>query len=327
MMTARLTGWGVLTVILSLLAGPGCRPVPTEQEVVVFGASSLSGVFREIKPAFEAQYPEFALVFEPSGSQVAVRKITELGRRADLVTVADWRLLDGPFVPKRADWLVQFAADELVLAYAEHSPFAEQIAPANWRKLLLNPKVRLGRASERTAPLGYHTLLSWQLAGLHFLGDADRLARQLEARCSPENVTTDAEQLVALLAARVIDYAFVYRSLAEGHRLRAVRLPPELNLGSSALGEWYEKAHIEVAQARPGPAQSIRGSAILFGLTIPRDAPNRRGAESLAAFVTGFTGQSLLQRAAFAPLRPARARGPGLVPAVLAAHLKQATEP
>jgi ABC-type molybdate transport system substrate-binding protein len=51
--------------------------------------------------------------------------------------------------------------------------------------------------------------------------------------------------------------------------------------------------------------QRLRGTAITFGLTIPRDAPHPAGAVRLAALILGEQGRRALRRAGFRPLEPA----------------------
>jgi hypothetical protein len=63
--------------VLAVLAPWGCKARATE--VVVFHASSLSAVLGEAAEAFQKAIRRLRIRLEPSGSQVAVRKVTELG--------------------------------------------------------------------------------------------------------------------------------------------------------------------------------------------------------------------------------------------------------
>jgi ABC-type molybdate transport system substrate-binding protein len=95
---------------------------------------------------------------------VAARKVAELGMRADIVAVADAGLIPKMLLPSHATWSAIFATNEIVLAHKDHSRFTDQIAAGNWAEVLLRDGVRLGRADPDTAPIGYQTLMVWQLA-------------------------------------------------------------------------------------------------------------------------------------------------------------------
>ncbi len=272
--------------------------------VTVFHAASLSGALADLEGRFESTHPEYDLRLEPSGSQVAARKVSELSRPADLVLVADWRVIEKLLVPEHADWLIKFASNEIVLAYGEHSPHTDEIDKDNWPGILTQPGVRLGRADENTAPLGFQTLIAWKLCELHYGSQAvgTDLAGRLEKRCAPERITPDIAELVSLLEARVIDYAFVFRSIAEEHNLKVIRLPQACNLSSPELAGSYARVKVPVILKSGSAPTSIAGSPIIYGLTIPKDAPNRPGAIAASAFLLGSEGRKALKRAGFSLL-------------------------
>ena len=57
----------------------------------------------------------------------------------------------------------------------------------------------------------------------------------------PYNISlfaNDIAELVSLLQTRAIDYAFLFRSMAEEHHLKTIRLPKNINLSSSAAIEF-----------------------------------------------------------------------------------------
>src|SRR6266511_3032190 len=107
---------GTLTVFLAFVA---CRS--QRSEVVIFHASSLSSVLSDAADLFRKQNPQARVRLEPSGSQVAARKVSELGMRADIVAVADAQLVDKMMIPSHALWNVVFATNELVIAHKDHS--------------------------------------------------------------------------------------------------------------------------------------------------------------------------------------------------------------
>ncbi|MBW1873358.1 MAG: substrate-binding domain-containing protein, partial [Deltaproteobacteria bacterium] len=256
----------------SVLAG--CQSKDSSQIVTIFHAASLSRAFSELEEKVEARYSGLDIRLEPSGSQVAARKISELNQKADLVATADWRIIDQILIPEHANWLIEFTSNEIVLAYGEHSRFTAEITATNWPTVLLRPDVRLGRVDENMAPIGFQTLFAWQLAELYF---GDQVAKGLPARlnqlCPSEFVTPDISELVILLESRAIDYAFVFRSIAEEHNLKVIRLPVEYNLSSPQHAKTYARAKVPVILKTGTPAVQITGEPIVYGLTIPKTAP------------------------------------------------------
>jgi len=302
---------------LSILGGTGCRTRPVE--LSVYYASSLSAVLGDLAAAYRQQHPRTRIRLEPSGSQVAARKVSELGMKADVVAVADARLIDKMLVPKHASWSVVFATNEVVIAHKDHSRFTDQITEANWPEILTRPEVRLGRGNPDTAPIGYNTLLLWQLAeqsGKLGAAGAD-LGQRLLARCAPEHVTHDEAELLALVESRAVDYAFLFRSTAEDHHLKMVALPPEINLSRLDLAETYARAQVEVRMKQGQGRAMLTGAPVTYGVTIPANAPHPEVAADFLAFVLGPEGVRAFTRRGFRPVAPPACSGcAGLPPAL-----------
>jgi molybdate/tungstate transport system substrate-binding protein len=294
-----------ITIVLLVLGTAGC-PSKQRQVVTAFYAASLTRSFAELERRLEDEFSDLDLRLEPSGSQVAARKVCELNRRADLVFVADWRVIEKLLVPGHADWQIQFAANELVLAHAEHSPYTETISADNWPELLLKPEVRLGRGDETTAPIGFQTLQLWELAEQHYGPGkvGEDLAGRLKRKVEKEHVVPDIVELVVQLQAKAIDYAFVFRSIAEEHNLKVVRLPDTYNLGNPRMGQIYSRTSVPVSLKTGAPPTQIRGAPIVYGVTIPKTAPNPSGAARVIAFLLSKEGRRILERSGFRPLDP-----------------------
>jgi len=271
-------------------------------------------VLSDVAQRFQREQPNVSVSLQPSGSLVAARKIAELGMRADMVAVADVDIIDQMLVPRFATWNLEFLTNEIVIAHRDHSLFTDQITTENWSTLMLRPKVRLGCTNPDTAPLGYRTLFVWQLVG-RGAGHPD-LVDRLRARCADEHVVPDEEELVKLLEARAIDYAFIYRSTAESHHLKFTVLPKETNLAQPNLADHYAKAAVKIHLAGETKVL-IRGRPVVYGLTIPINARNPKGALKFAIFLLNDWGRRALARAGFHTRNPAPCRRFNDLPAVL----------
>jgi molybdate/tungstate transport system substrate-binding protein len=292
-------------------SGRGAGPVPRtpkRREVVAFVADSLALAFGRLEKQFEAVNPELVLIFEPSGSVLAGRKVSS-GRRCDLLAVADHRVIDD-LMPEYASWRVDFATNEVVIAGTQMSRFVNEIDGSNWHEVLLRDGVTFGRADPRDDPCGYWTLLCWKLADRHYASGSEPpgIYDRLLAKAQPGTgyVREDAHKLLSLVETTGgIDYAFVYRSQAVDHGLRVVELPPEVNLGDPAKESLYRSVSVEVA--RPdGTTKTIAGKAIVYGLTILKQCRDRDAAERVVRYLLGSEGREILKKSGLPPISPGR---------------------
>jgi molybdate/tungstate transport system substrate-binding protein len=318
-----------LLLALALVCGGLTACKSKQTEITVFYASSLTAFLGDAAEAFQKANPQYRLRLEPSGSQVAIRKVSELGMRADIVAVADAGLIPKMMVPAHATWNVLFAANEMVIAHKDHSKWTDQITQDNWAEVLTRDGVRLGRADPDTAPVGYQTLMVWQLAeaaGTKGSG-AGGLSSQLIGRCAKEHVTHDEAELLALLESRAVDYAFLFRSTAEDHHLKVLSLPSEINLSRQDFTERYATARVDVQMKRGQGTKTLTGAPIVYGLTIPVNAPHAEAATRFVAFLSGEAGRKLLLRRGFHPISPVTCNPCAGLPEQLASAAKNAAPP
>ena len=62
--------------------------------------------------------------------------------------------------------------------------------------------------------------------------------------------------------------------MIEQHRLKSVLLPDAINLKRPELAKDYAKARVKVTGKTPGTFIVKQGTPMVYGLTIPRNAPN-----------------------------------------------------
>jgi len=110
-----------------------------------------------------------------------------------------------------------------------------------------------------------------------------------------------------LLSAGEVDYAWEYRSVAEQHHLKFLRLPKEINLSDPTLAATYKTACIDLHRTNPNGekvAQPKCGRPILYAVAIPTDAPHPEAAKKFVQALYSEAGKSALNQASQQPLPP-----------------------
>jgi molybdate/tungstate transport system substrate-binding protein len=287
-----------------------------EGKLVIFHAGSLTVPVDELTKAFQAKHPGVTFETEAGGSNATARKISELGREADLMMSADYTIIDKLLIPDFADWNVQFARNTMVIAYTDQSQYADEINADNWYEIFTREGVIYGHSDPDADPCGYRTLLVWQLAEAHY--GVDGLYETLQDHCPEENVRPKSVELIALLESGDMDYAWEYRSVAVQHGLNFVELPDEINLSMVEHADFYSQASVEIAGSEPGTTMTMTGAPIVYGVTIPKNAPNPDLALEFVKFLLGPDGQAIMEAQGQPPIVPATvATGSDMLPAEL----------
>ena len=273
-----------------------------ERVLVVFHAGSLTEPFELLAHEFEARYG-VEVHLEAYGSVAAVRQVVELGRYCDVIAVADYRLIPELMWPEHADWCLVFASNEMVLAYTPESAYADETGPDNWFDVICRKGVWVGRSDPAQDPCGYRALLVLKLAELYYGREAEGLYERFLAK-QEQLIRPKSHDLVALLQADRLDYAFLYKSVAVQSGLRFVDLPPEVDLGHPEHAELYARVSVEVE----GLGEVV-GAPIAYGITVPKCARERELALRFLELLLGDTGASILKECGQNAIRPARALG------------------
>jgi len=315
----------LLTVtLLALAAGCGERqPAATntlQGKVIIFHAGSLTVPVKKLAEAFQAQHPGVSFETEAAGSRTTARKVSELGRQADLVMAADYTVIDNLLIPDFASWNIRFARNEMVIAYTDRSKYAQEINADNWYEIITREGVVYGHSNPNADPCGYRTLMVWQLAEKHY--NVPGLYQQLDEHCPPENVRPKETDLIALLQSGDMDYAFEYRSIAVQHGLKFVELPDEINLSRVEYADFYKQAQVEVSGKEPGTTIILAGKPIVYGLTIPKNAPHPDLAVEFVKFLLGPEGRAILEAQGQPPVVPPVASDREALPSELQALVR-----
>jgi molybdate/tungstate transport system substrate-binding protein len=307
-----------LLLVAGVILIAGCTsPAHQQTPLKVLAAGSLLYPLETVERDFEASHPDVDVQIEGHGSIQVIRQVTDLHRSMDVVAVADDNLIpDMMFRPMEnsstlyADCYVPFATNEMVIAYNEKSLYADEINAQNWYKVLSRPDVRVGFSNPMLDAAGYRALTVTLLAEGYY-NDTSLFASIIGNQFDPPLNKTPDEQgtvvtlppvmrpssekiairdgsiyLLALLDAGGIDYAFEYRSVAQAHGLRWITLPTEINLASADYADRYRRVTIQLGFQRFQTVGSKRvGMPIIYGITIPNNAPHPELAREFATFI------------------------------------------
>ena len=312
-------------LLISALALTAMACKPGGEVLTVIHAGSLTVPFQKLEAAFEAAHPGVDVRRQAHGSAMAIRQVTELDKRVDIVASADWRLIDRMMIqsdPAWASWNLLFASNALCLALR---PGSDDL-PDGWLARLKDPSCRVGISNPNNDPCGYRSLMALYLAqetlGADGLFDDLVLANtNIEVRRTRAGATLDVPasfkiaprgrlvvrpketDLLPLLEAGAIHCLLIYRSVARQHGLTALELPPQIALDRPDLDGLYGTVSVRMLAGRP-EAVTVRGSAIVYGLTVPSNAPRRELAMDFVRLIQSAEGKRILRDCGQPPLPP-----------------------
>ena len=296
-----------VVALLSLILLSMSAMAAPRGDLIIFHAGSLAVPFKDISAAFTRKYPQVHVLREAAGSRTCARKITDLHKACDIMTSADYTVIDNLLIPDYADWNIAFATNEMVIMYRPDSKFAGEINGKNWPEILLRPGVQYGHSDPNADPCGYRSQLVWQLAEKYY--NMPELYKKLQKNCPPKNIRPKETDLLALLESGELDYLFIYRSIAKQHKMPFVQLPEEVNLQSAEFADYYKQAAVQITGKKPGVFISKKGKPMVYGITICKNAPNREAAAAFVRFLLSPAGRAIMKKNGQPPLWPVRITG------------------
>lgn len=312
---------GITTIILWKAS------VPSKTILKIFHAGSLAVPFERIEESFEHRHPDVDVQREHMGSVMAVKQITDVGRKADVLAVADYTLIHDMLYVEHADWHVRFARNEVVLAYnLKKSKYANEINSTNWYNILRKEDVTFGFSDPNADPCGYRALMIIQLAELYYNDSTifdDLVLTNTAITVSkedatyliktPEDLKPNTEkvvirpksvELISFVESGGIDYAFEYRSVAVQHNLEFLSLPEKINLGKAEHTDFYERVKLEKADGKV-----CVGKPVVYGMTVPKNAPNPKLGLEFVKYVLSKEGRTVLNNCGQPSIVPAVGNG------------------
>jgi molybdate/tungstate transport system substrate-binding protein len=314
--------WLLVLAIIAVLViwTAGCTGTAKEKvPLKVYCAGSLVIPFGEAEKEFEALHPDVDVQVEPHGSIQVIRQVTDLHRPGDIIAVADESLIPdlmfgnaGNEGKNYTGWYLPFGGNEMVITFTNKSRYASEITGDNWYEILSRPDVKVGLSNPMLDAAGYRALMVAKLAeneyhssslfatllGEHFdpplpVTTVDRVSTivlpEIVKPSDDHVVVRDGSIfLLSLLEAGGVDYAFEYRSVADGKNLRWISLPPSINLGSPEYAENYRNVTVILGFQRFSSIGTERkGVPIVYAVTIPNNAAHPEIAKEFVAYIAG----------------------------------------
>ena len=278
-----------------------------KEKIVIFHAGSLAVPFAQMEKAFEAKYPQYDVLREAAGSRACARKITDIGKKADIMASAAYKVIDNLMIPTHAKFNIRFATNEMAIAYTDKSKYKDEINDKNWPEIFLRDGVKIGHSNPYLDPCGYRSMLVTQLAETHYkiAGFYDKLLGYGESYSHGEEdkskiiVRPKETDLLGLLESGAYDYLYIYKSVAQQHNLHYIELPLEVSLKSNELSQSYKAASFNITGKKKGDWITKRGAAMVYGITIAQNdtlPPNKEGAVQFIKFVLSSEGQEIMRK-------------------------------
>src|SRR3984885_6945990 len=227
-----------------------CAP-PSNRQLIIYRAGSLTRAFKPLEAAFTCQ-TGIQVKDEAMGSVDAGRQITAGGQACDLYAPADYLDIDLFMKPAGyANFDIVFAHGRMVLAFSPSALAAKKLPPiaeagnspngipkaiAKWYEILTMPGVAVGGGNPFLDPGAYRAPMIFQLAEAHYKV-SNLYNNMLEHLMSSGQGAALGKQF---------DFQFSYEHNARATALanpdyRYVDLPDEINMSDPASDAWYRQ--------------------------------------------------------------------------------------
>ena len=317
-MNRKILALIAVILIVVIIGGYYIYRATHREYIVIFCAGSLKIPLERLAKIYTDRYG-IEVRIEASGSVRAIRKVIDVGSVCDVLAVADCRLLKTYMYPNYASWYAAFATNKLVLAYTSKSKYSDILDkhPDRWIDILLKNDVRYGFSNPNEDPCGYRAVGVLALASIYY-HDTTIFERLVVSKTNitykygndsievyiPADlevsegsnliVRSKSVDLISLLEAGSLDYAFEYKSVAIQHGLKYVELPPEINLGLKEYDDFYSKVVVKILVGSKR-MRSIIMKSIIYGVTIPKCARNYSGAIKFIKLLLSEVGRKIFK--------------------------------
>lgn len=329
----------IVLVTIAVVLGVLVFSIGGKRVLKIYHAGSLTVPLEKIEKQFESSH-DVDVQLESHGSVEAIMQITELHKAADILASADYSLIPQMMLPEYADWYIQFACNEMVLVYTAESDYVDDINENNWYEILNRTDVKFGFSNPNLDPCGYRATMVFQLAEICYdnsmifddlivantnieaIEENDNYLIEVPEDLDPNTdkleISDKSVSLLVKLEVHSIDYAFEYRSVAVQRGFEFVELPDEINLTRIDYENIYKQVKVRLVNEK-----TLTAKPIVYGITIPKDAPNENLAiEFITLLITEY-GQEVFENCGQPPIAPAVASDVDRLPENLQPLVKQ----
>ena len=281
--------------------GSSDRSGSMADSITVFHAGSLAPPMEEAKAQFEEE-TGIQVNREAEGSVASTQKISEQGRSADVLGVADYRLIRDQVLPQYSEWYAVFATNSMTIAYNEQSAGASGIGTDNWWEILSRDDVRFAHSDPAADPNGYRSVMVMMLGMMDFQGSSLYGEETYNTLREKEIVPTGTESaLFGQLEAGSLDYVFEYSSFRATHDARFVDFQPRVSLAETSpeLARFYANAEVQAG------GETYVGAPIAYGLTVPNVAEAPGAGQRFVEFMLAESGDEIMTNSGFGAINPA----------------------
>jgi tungstate transport system substrate-binding protein len=291
---------------------------------LVFHAGSLAAPFAKIKAIADKANPSAEVELFSNASQSCIDMVTKYNKPADVLASADYYLIPKFMIPQYADFYVNFAMNQMVIAYTNKSDYASEITADNWYDILGRDGVTYMISDPATDPGGYRSLMVFPLAEKKYgkntifsslIKDHSGITSTTEGQVTIIDVTNPsadskkffiyktADEASKWMTDGTVDYRFAYKNVAIQNNLSYITLPPEIDLSDKSLESTYKMVKVKRA------AGTEEGLAILYGVTVPKISRNPNDGIAFIKALLSPEGQAVLKADGLTPLVPPVAYG------------------
>lgn len=322
----------VIAVVAVGVYGYTSYLAPSSQNgtLTIMAASSLSNSMNATAAEFEKTHPNVKVQIQYGGSGDLISQITQLNKSVDIMASADYGLIDKSLIPDFTTWNLQYAKNEMVIAYTDQSTNASQINADNWYQIMAQDDVNFGIADPNSAPAGYRAVMMIQLANSYYNNTTifeDLIASNTAITAvangtegfvisSPNNLNPSGKvqsrpnvrDTLTLLESNSVDYAFVYKSDAQqaGGDIKYLELPDELKLSNTSFEPTYKNIQlIQFSDVGTNKTKTITLTPIVYGITILTNTPNQDLAIEFMQLLLSNEGQTISKDNFLDPIAPA----------------------
>jgi tungstate transport system substrate-binding protein len=320
--------------------GDYSTPATAVKLLKAYHAGSLASSFSKLEKSFEKAHPDTDVQLYSGGSAAIIDKVNKQNMFSDVLASADTVLIPKNLYPKNATFDVNFAKNSMVLVYTNTSKSAATINADNWYTVLATKDISYAISDPTSDPAGYRSLMTIALAERKY-GDSsifntlvapyskmtkvtDGAKHTINAtNPSPDGkklvITKTGPDIIPLLKAGTVDYAFEYSSVAIQSGLPYLALPPEIDLSDPTMTARY--ANVQVIRPSGSTTVTEVATPIIYGVTIPTSTRNADGGADFINLLIGKEGQAVLTADGQTPIVPAIASGTN-IPAALQPNVK-----